>query len=143
MKCVGIIWNCAFEFKDEIVKMMSNYSVVENYFCIDLKSNYENFVRLIYSSDSIAEWKIDKKVEYMRNYTSTSVCIVYFDIDTSIMRYHDKKKHMVYANLQDLKDLIRKAYGSKLPFYFFDIVFHCSESSEEFNIDTQIISSFL
>ena len=108
MKCVGIIWNCAFEFKDEITKIIANYSVVENCYCIDLKSNYENFVRLIYSADSIAEWKVDKKVEYMRNYHGTSICIINFDIDTSILRYHEKKKHMIFSNLQDLKDLIRK-----------------------------------
>ena len=143
MKCVGIIWNCAFEYKDEIINMMSNYSVVENWSCINLNSNYEKFVRLIYSADSIAEWKIDKKVEYMQNYPSTSVCIVYFDIDTSALRYHEKKKHMVYANLQDLKDLIRKTYSHKLPFYFFDIIFHCSESIEEYEADNEIINMFL
>lgn len=142
MKCVGIIWNSAFEFKEEILKLMSNYSTVEDWFCINLDSNYENFVRLIYSADSIAEWKVDKKIEYMRHYPSKSICIIQFDINTSIMRYHDKKKHMVYANLQDLKDLIRKTYGSKLPFYFFDIVFHCSESPEEYDVDCQIINSF-
>ena len=79
----------------------------------------------------------------MQNYPCTSVCIVYFDIDTSALRYHEKKKHMVYVNLQDLKDLIRKTYSHKLPFYFFDIIFHCSESIEEYEADNEIINMFL
>lgn len=142
MKCVGIIWNCAFEFKEEILKIISTHSKVSQCYCIELKEDYEIFLRSIYSFESIAKWKVDKKVEYMKKYPSTSVCIVHFDIDVSTIRYHEKKKHFVYSNLQDLKDLVRGIYQTKLPFYFFDIIFHCSESQEEYVADTQIISLF-
>ena len=142
MKCVGIIWNCSFEFTDDILKLISQYAKITNRYHIDLKANYTNFVRAIYSTDSIATWKVDKKIEYMSKYSSTSVCIVYFEIDTSILRYHDKKKHFVYSNLQDMKDIIRETYKDKLPYYFFDIVFHCSETEEEYNSDIQILEQF-
>lgn len=142
MKCVGIIWNCAFEFKEEILKIISDYSKIEQRYCIDLKSNYEIFIRSIYSFESIAKWKVDKKVEYMKKYPSTLICVVHFDIDTSVMRYHEKKQCFVYSNLQDLKDLVRKTYQDKLPFYFFDIIFHCSETPEEYEANTHIISLF-
>lgn len=142
MKCVGIIWNCVFEFKEDILKIIAKYANVEDFYCIDLKSNYEIFLRSIYSFESIAKWKVDKKIEYMRRYTSTSICVVRFDIDTSQMRYHEKKKTFVYSNLQDLKDFIRDNYKAKLPYYFFDIIFHCSETTEEYEADTQIISLF-
>lgn len=142
MKCVGIIWNCAFEFKEDILKDIAEYSTVEDFYCIDLKNYYEIFLRSIYSFESIAKWKVDTKLEYMKKYSSTSVCIILFDIDTSKTRYHEKKKHFVYSNLQDLKDFIRANYKTKLPFYFFDIIFHCSETIEEYEADTQIISMF-
>ena len=142
MKCVGIIWNCAFKFKNEILEIMSNYCKIEQWFSIDLKTNSEIFLRSIYSFEAIAKWKVDKKIEYMKKYSSTSICVVLFDIDTSITRYHEKKKYFVYSNLQDLKDLIRETYQRKLPFYFFDIIFHCSETQEEYDADTQIISLF-
>lgn len=142
MKCVGIIWNCAFEFKEQILRKINEYGKVDSFYCIDLKDNYEVFLRSIYSFESIAKWKVDKKIEYMRKYPSTLVCIVHFDIDTSQMRYHEKKKHLVYSNLQDLKDFIRDKYKAKLPYYFFDIIFHCSETAEEYLADTQIISLF-
>lgn len=142
MKCVGIIWNCAFEFKDEILEIMSHYCKIEQCFSIDLKTNYEIFLRSIYSFESIAKWKVDKKIEYMKKYSSTSIGVVLFDIDTAITRYHEKKRYFVYSNLQDLKDLIRETYQNKLPFYFFDIIFHCSETQEEYDADTKIISLF-
>ena len=142
MKCVGIIWNCAFEYKDEILKIISEHCRIEQSYCIDLGNNYEIFLRSIYSFETIAKWKIDKKIEYMKKYTSTSICIIHFDIDTSMMRYHEKKKCLVYSKLQDLKDLIRETYKNELPFYFFDIIFHCSETQEEYDADTQIISLF-
>lgn len=142
MKCVGIIWNCAFEFKDEILETMSKFCSIEDSYTIDLKTDYELFVRTIYDSDNIAKWKVDKKIENMTKYQSTSVCIVYFDIDTSATRYHEKKKHLVYSNLQDLKDLVRESYKNKLPFYFFDIIFHCSESQKEYEENSQIIEHF-
>lgn len=142
MKCVGIIWNCAFEFKEQILRKINEYGKVESFYCIDLKDNYEIFLRSIYSFESIAKWKVDKKIEYMKMYPSTSICIVHFDIDTSQIRYHEKKKHFVNSNLQDLKDFIRNNYKTKLSHYFFDIIFHCSETTEEYVADTQIISLF-
>lgn len=142
MKCVGIIWNCAFEFKDDILETMSKFCRIKDSYSIDLKTNYELFVRAIYDADNIAKWKVDKKIENMAKYPSTSVCIIHFDIDVSVTRYHEKKKCLVYANLQDLKDLVRETYKSKLPFYFFDIIFHCSESQKEYEEITQIIKCF-
>ena len=142
MKCVGIIWNCAFEYKDEILKIMSKRCKIERSYCVELGNKYETFLRSIYSHGTIAKWKVDKKIEYMKKYNSSSVCIIHFDIDTSVMRYHEKKKCLVYSNLQDLKDLIRKTYQNKLPFYTFDIVFHCSDTQEEYDADTQIIRLF-
>ena len=143
MKCVGIIWNCAFEFRFGIMEIVSRYANLRGWYCIDLHQDYEALVRKIYEPDTIAEWKVNKKVEFMKLYQSTSVCVVLFDIDTSITRYHEKKKHLVYANLQDLKDLIRDTYNSKIPFYFFDIIFHCSETEEEYKSDIQTFDSFI
>ena len=54
MKCVGIIWNCAFEFKEEILKIISTHSKVSQCYCIELKEDYEIFLRSIYSFESIA-----------------------------------------------------------------------------------------
>lgn len=142
MKCVGIIWNCAFEFKNDILETMSKFCRIEDSYTIDLKTDYELFVRTIYDADNIAKWKVDKKVENMSKYQSTSVFIIHFDIDTSATRYHKKKKCLVYSNLQDLKDLVRESYKIKLPFYFFDIIFHCSESQKEYEEDMQIINRF-
>lgn len=65
MKCVGIIWNCAFKFKDDILGIMSRFCKIDDSYTIDLQTNYESFVRTIYDSDNIAKWKVDKKVEKM------------------------------------------------------------------------------
>ena len=61
MKCVGIIWNCAFEYKDEILKIISEHCKINQSYCIDLGNNYEIFLRAIYSFETIAKWKVDKK----------------------------------------------------------------------------------
>lgn len=142
MKCIGIIWNCAWQFRYEILKLISEYAVVESHYTLDLHEKYEEFVRSIYSLDTIAKWKVDSKVEHMSSTECTCVCIVHFDIDTSETYFHEKKKHFVFTNLQNMKDSVRSTFSSRVKNYFFDIIFHCSESDKEFSDNLDMIESY-
>ncbi len=142
MKCVGIIWNCAYELRNEILELIGTFASVSSFSSLELGARYEEFVRSIYALDTIAEWKVDAKVEHMQSTDCTSVYVVYFDVDTSRTYYHDKKKHLVYTQLQDMKDCVRANFKERVKDYFFDIIFHCSESEEEFINNERMIESY-
>lgn len=144
MKCVGIIWNVAFQFRREIVQMISKEAVsIDKEMQINLEDHYEEFVRDIYSCENMEDWKIEKKILYMKSKSPESVYVVIFEIDLGIQRYHEKKKKFVYSNLQDLKDMIRDSYKHRVNNYFFDIIFHCTETDKEFNNCYSVIEKYV
>ena len=133
MRCIGIIWNVAFRYRREMVKIISNYAIsISEQFEINLEERYRNFVRDIYMGENMEDWKIESKISHMENDLNRKVYIVFFEIDSKDKFYHPKKKKYVYSNLQELKDLLRNSYKEKIEDYFFDIIFHCTESDNEF-----------
>ncbi len=133
MKCIGIIWNVAFRYRREMVKIISKYSIsISRQFEIDLGEQYSNFVRNIYMGENMEDWKIESKISHMENDLNKKVYIVFFEINLKDKFYHPKKKKYVYSNLQELKDLLRNSYKEKIEDYFFDIIFHCTETDSEF-----------
>lgn len=144
MKCLGIIWNSIYEFKDEILEDLKKYVVVEHSFSLDLSDEYENFVRTLYSFDEIADWKVDKKIETMfANSDDRKIGVVLFNVNTDNVRYHEFKKRNVYSDLEDLKVLIRNKYSKKIPIYFFDNIFHATDDEKEFEQDYKLVNSYI
>ena len=74
MVCLGILWNGMQEFNEEALIDISNYGDIIEAFSIDLQDDYESFVRDIYAQDSIADWKVNKKLETMFNAANPNMC---------------------------------------------------------------------
>ena len=143
MRCIGIIWNSAFRYRKEMVEIISRYAMsISRQFEINLKSQYNEFVREIYMSEDMENWKIESKISHMENNLNKKVYIVFFEIDSKVQYYHAKKKKYVYINLQELKDLLRNLYKEKIDNYFFDIIFHCTENDKEFCKCKEIIEKY-
>ncbi len=144
MKCIGIIWNVAFQYRNEILEIISQYSIsVNRHFEIDLGSQYSKFVDEVYRSEKIDEWKVKSKIYHMEFNDNRKVCIVFFEVDSKVQRYHIKKRKYVFSKLQDLKDVVRNSYKSKIKNYFFDIIFHCTETDKEFKECKEIIKKYI
>lgn len=143
MKCLGILWNSMDPFKEEALDDIGNYCKILGCFSIDLKDDYENFVRDIYSQDDIAEWKVDRKLETMFACSeSRKVHIILMDVKTNEQEYHPLKKRMVFKNLEQMKVNIRAKYKEKVNTYFFDNVFHVTDDSREFIADYSIVKKY-
>ena len=133
MLSIGIIWNSASQFKENILSDISEYGEVLNVFDLILDNQYDTFVRDIYSDDAIDNWKIDKKIETMKQSSDyRGVTVVVLNIDTKEQYYHAHKKRMVYVNLDRLKRNIREKYSQLVSVYFFDNVFHLTDDEKEY-----------
>lgn len=127
-----------------MVKIISRYVMsISRQFEINLESQYNEFVRDIYMSENMEEWKIEAKISHMENNLNKKVYIVFFEIDSKVQCYHTKKRKYVYINLQELKDLLRNLYKEKIDNYFFDIIFHCTETDNEFCKCREIIEKYI
>ena len=76
MKCVSIIWNCAMPLENEILNIIECNANITDTFKLDLGTSYNNFVRMIYEKDSIADWKVNEKIKHMDGF-GTVVRILY------------------------------------------------------------------
>lgn len=143
MLSVGIIWNSASEFKDYILSDIAEYGEILNTFDLILGDQYDEFVRDIYSDDAIEDWKIDKKIETMKESSDyRGVTVVVLNVDTTEQYYHEHKKRMVYANLDRLKRSIREKYSQLVSVYFFDNVFHLTDDENEYGECVDILSKY-
>lgn len=143
MVCLGILWNGMQEHLECAIEDIKQYGEILNCFTINLNDAYENFVRDIYAQDEIADWKVDKKIETMFQCSDNrKVSIVIIDIETSKMAYHDKKKRMVFVNLENMKTEIRKKYSQIITPYFFDNVFHVTDDEKEYKNDLLVVNSY-
>ena len=111
MRVLGILWNGMQDHLGEALEDISKYGEVQEAFTINLGDSYEDFVRDIYAQDTIAEWKVNKKLETMFQCSdSRKITIVIVDVDTPKKEFHPLKKRMVYTNLENMKVNIRKKY---------------------------------
>lgn len=143
MLSIGVIWNSANDFKEYILSDIAEYGEILNSFDLVLGDNYESFVRDIYSSDSIDDWKIDKKLETMKQSSDyQGVTIVVIDVDIAEQYYHPHKKRLVYANPDRMKTNIRKKYSKLVSNYFFDNVFHLTDDEKEYEECAEVLLKY-
>ena len=84
-------------------------------------------VRAIYAIDDIAKWKIDKKLEYMKEYDPECVEV---NIQFDDPEYRIKKSTGLLISMRGerLKKAIREKYKSRINNYFFDIIIHIGDN---------------
>lgn len=144
MRVLGILWNGMQDHLGEALEDISKYGEVQEAFTINLGDRYEDFVRDIYAQDTIAEWKVNKKLETMFQCSdSRKITIVIVDVDTPKKEFHPLKKRMVYTNLENMKVNIRKKYSEIVKHYFFDNTLHATDDEQEFAADFGVVKSYV
>lgn len=131
MVCIGVLWNTVYTYKKEIIEDISNFGKIVKYYDLDLGVKYDDFVRNMYKSDGIANWKVELKIDSMKKSNDTRVILMFIKIDDLERRFNEKKEKEVIANIEDLKQYIRKKYSVRISNYFFDNIFHITDNEDE------------
>ena len=111
-----ILWS---PFKNNFEDVISDFNnsniriVRKNIFCFE-NENFESMVKKVYEPDSIADWKIIKKLEEL---SKRERILCYLEIEIPSPRYRVKSdgRHISIAT-EEIKKFIRTKYASLKPF---------------------------
>ena len=125
----GILWPSVSEYFNEIVELIRTQYSVTN--IKDIVLNLEKFekkVYQVYEVDSIAQWKINTKLKYMRQFSPYYIRT--FDIDMGNPEFRIKKAGdgILSDKGARLKEEIRNRYKGRVQGYFSDIIFHTADN---------------
>lgn len=127
-----ILWPPVKRYFEEITK------ILETEYCLreikDIRfedGTFERFVQEVYSIDDIEQWKIDKKKEYMAESKEKVVRCISLEFMTPKFRYKDLNHHSILTQGEELKAKIRNIYKNKIDNYFYDIICHTADNTEQ------------
>jgi len=127
-----ILWPPVQAYFDEITdQIKQEYEVSRVKDVVFADETFDRFVRAVYHIDDIAEWKIDKKREHMMGTPTKRVRLIVLELDKPQFRYKGATKNTILVQGETLKDQIRYKYQDKVDNYFFDIICHTGDNSEQ------------
>lgn len=134
-KCNGeivcVLWPPVEKYYDEITEKLSFlYKVVsvKDYTYSD--ETFKRVVKGIYSSDDIADWKIEKKIDGMKCYGKT-IRIIGLEVKQPRFRLKMPNGHTLSVEGENIKRIIRNAYKGAVTDYFHDIIIHTGDNYEQ------------
>ncbi len=107
-------------------------------FTIDDDSKFRKTVFDIYSSDDIARWKVEKKLEYLKPYPK-EFTVVYVEIHEPKFRKKTMNNHDISTVVEKMKKEIRDIYKGKIDNYFYDIVVHMCDNYAQNRIVNSVL----
>ena len=134
-KFIGIIWGPEIEYKENIyeeILKMSNVKAVKTIKKIEFENEieFENYVKGIYHIDDIENWKIEKKISYMKIY-SLKICVFEVILDNPKYRKKAINGKPISTVVENIKKEIRNKYKDKIKNYFHDILIHVGDNEEQ------------
>lgn len=122
-----IIWSPAASLADDIVKDLAKYGEICGctHHSFD-EAAYKNMVRAVYAVDSIAKWKIEKKLEYMAGYPTDFVTV---KLNITDPVYRAKGNGLPVSTIvEGIKSELRTKYQVHIENYFKDIILHIADN---------------
>lgn len=121
-----ILWPPVIEHFDEIQKDIPYNIISSKDYAYD-NSTFEKVIRNIYSIDDIADWKVDKKIEFMDRYPKNIRALW---VEFPDPEYRKKKANNADISVvgEKLKKLLREKYKTRVSNYIYDIVCHSSDN---------------
>jgi hypothetical protein len=129
-----LIWPPAEKYFDEItekIKLMYNVVSCED-FTFSSEETFPRFVKAVYGADDIAEWKVDKKLEYMSDVGDKNVRYIVCKVDTPYYRSKGVNGNLILTQGERLKKIIRKCYQGEIENYINDVIIHTTDNNEQF-----------
>lgn len=125
----AVLWSPVGDFFENITEELSE--LVEIMEVRDMEfpdfRQYEDMVWKIYSADDIAPWKIEKKLEYMREYIPR-LRVIRFQVQKLYYRLKSETHLPLSVALERIKRIIRKRYEEKVNPYHYDIIIHITDN---------------
>ena len=126
------LWAPVADYFDEITEKLNLLCPVISYqdYSYD-EFAYAQIVRSVYAVDDIERWKIEKKLEYMRQNRSDGywkVRAVKLRLDHPEYRRKESNNNLLSHRCEEIKRIIRNCYKDKLPHYFYDIICHIGDN---------------
>ena len=140
---VAILWPPVQDYFDEITEelkehykllFVSDYSFVDN-------NEFNIFVNELYAIDDIQNWKIQTKLEYMKNYKKT-IRVIMFDIGDPKFRTKSVNNKPISTKIEKIKKKYREKYSSKVDNYFYDIIMHIGDNYDHSSYMLNIIENY-
>lgn len=116
-------------FKDILNEVSSEYEICHD--CeLDLQENFEKIVREIYKIDDIDRWKVELKINYLKDY-SNSIYFILIKIPNIHFREKNKTAAPISTEVEVLKNKIRDSYKHKIDDYYYDIIIHMGDNYDQ------------
>ena len=131
MRYSGLLWNSVAGYAPEILSIISKDYNIERVRLFNVENCLDNFVRDIYVGDSIADWKVNKKIDCLQSFPNRKITVFDMDIPNPVFEYVDVKKRDTCVQVERLKKAIRGTYSQKIQPYFFDMIIHISDDQRE------------
>lgn len=139
----AFLWPPVLSFFDEITDKMSLFYKVKNYKDILFDEHaFSIFIKSIYHFDEIADWKINKKIEYLKPFFPKKVRCLTLEASHPVFSFKNKKnKFSFLRNIVKMKNAIRNVYRTKIENYHFDIITHSADNTTQSDYMNDIIHS--
>ncbi|HHV96231.1 MAG TPA: ParB N-terminal domain-containing protein [Clostridiaceae bacterium] len=128
---VATLWPPVQEYFDDITKELG-----QEYIILSVKDytfqNDQEFaatIKGLYAVDDIEDWKIDKKIEYMRDYDK-KIRVITFDIGDPEFRAKTRNNKPISMEVERIKKKYREKYSKKIDNYFYNIIMHIGDNYE-------------
>ena len=126
-----LLWPSVSDYFDEIEEIIIEYgfSIARSKNVAFDDDGFGKMIRKVYSVDDVAEWKIEKKIEYLNPIPNK--CVRYYLLEITWPHYRTKEinGNLILIEGERLKDDIRKRYMNKVKDYYFDIICHSADNS--------------
>lgn len=122
-----IIWPPAQQFTEEIRNYMSSrYEIVAQSINNEISRSSE-FIKEIYISDDIEDWKIQKKIYHMKDFTPV-FSVIAFRVDKPNYRVKSRTGSYLSDHIAKLKSDIRMKHRTEVQNYVHDIILHIADN---------------
>lgn len=134
-----ILWPPVQNYFEEITEKLRILYKIENVQDFQYPNEiFNRIVKGIYHIDDIADWKINKKLEYMKYFEKKKVRVMQVYLECPKFRRKASNQCTLSSEGEKLKRIIRECYADKIENYFFDIVVHTGDNYKQSNYITQL-----
>jgi len=128
----GIVWSPVEAYFNDIINEMSLFGEVFDINTISFNNDYEfeAVVKGIYHPDDIADWKIKKKLDFMKSYNKTML-VMKIRTDNPYFRIKSSSGLPLSRYVERIKKGFRERYKGFIPNYFHDVIIHIADNYEQ------------
>lgn len=136
-----ILWPPAMSFCDEITKELGvDYKVISvKDYHYEHENDLDSVIKGIYAIDNIEQWKIDKKIQYMKAY-DRSIRVIMVEIGDPDFREKSINGMPISQEVERIKRKYRDKYSTRIVDYFHDVLLHIGDNYKHTKHVLQILN---